>query len=232
MTTEATRPPQQRLPVRPRPASGESPRSYIRRLARANHLHPAHLRHYLTDPGTGGVRLGWLATLAGRPVASLQHALAGQQPPPPAGAPPRRDPRDRRLPERAAPLWCSFCTSGAGPAVSLVAGPGVCICSNCVSQCTQAIATKAAPQIATWRDTNPSELLASLPRQQAVALQLEADLQDRVDTLHERGVSWARIGSVLGISRQAAWKRFSEEAWRRPPSTTPPGTHPEPGQKN
>jgi ATP-dependent Clp protease ATP-binding subunit ClpX len=208
------------LPVRPRPASGEPVFSYIRRLALANHLHPAHLRHYLKDPGTGGIRLGWLAALAGRPETSLRHALAGQQPPSgfPAGDRqkqplPRtmRHPRDRRLPERATPLWCSFCSRGAGPAARLVAGPGVSICADCVAQCTQALAAKASPEIASWRDARASELLASLPRQQAIALQVETDIQDRIDTLRERGVSWENIGSALGVTRQAAWARFSGE---------------------
>lgn len=225
MTAQAARPPWQPLPVRPRPASGEPASSYIRRLALANHLRPAHLRHYLKDPATGGIRLGWLAALAGRPETSLRRALAGQQPPGgfPAGdrqrqPPPltaaasRRDPRDRRPPDRTTPQWCSFCSRSTGPAVRLVAGPGVAICANCTSQCTQALAAKAAPQIGSWRDAYASELLASLPRQQAVALQVEADFQDRIDALRERGISWENIGSALGISRQAAWMRFSGES--------------------
>jgi ATP-dependent Clp protease ATP-binding subunit ClpX len=34
-------------------------------------------------------------------------------------------------------------------------------------------------------------------------------LQAQVDTLRKREVSWAEIGEALGISRQAAWERFS-----------------------
>jgi hypothetical protein len=33
-------------------------------------------------------------------------------------------------------------------------------------------------------------------------------MQDVVDILRERGVSWAMIGQTLAVSRQAAWKRF------------------------
>jgi uncharacterized protein len=66
------------LPIRLRPVTGESELSYIRRLARANHLRPGYLRRYLKDPGKDkGIRLGWLAILAGRPVASLEYAFAG-----------------------------------------------------------------------------------------------------------------------------------------------------------
>jgi ATP-dependent Clp protease ATP-binding subunit ClpX len=34
-------------------------------------------------------------------------------------------------------------------------------------------------------------------------------LQQQVETLRKRGVSWADIGAALGVSRQAAWERFS-----------------------
>jgi hypothetical protein len=33
-------------------------------------------------------------------------------------------------------------------------------------------------------------------------------LEDIVDILREREVSWATIGLALAVSRQAAWKRF------------------------
>ncbi|MFE7838648.1 hypothetical protein ACFU53_22120 [Streptomyces sp. NPDC057474] len=44
------------LPVRPRPRTGEGTDSYVRRLARANHLRPSYLRRYLVgfpDYGRG-----------------------------------------------------------------------------------------------------------------------------------------------------------------------------------
>ena len=102
MTAEADWPPLRPLPIRPRPVSGESTFSYIRRLAVANHLRPMHLRRYLKDPGpSGGIRLSWLATLAGRPVTALQHALADQLAPGGShapsrqpGAPPPKQPKE------------------------------------------------------------------------------------------------------------------------------------------
>ena len=33
-------------------------------------------------------------------------------------------------------------------------------------------------------------------------------MQDIVDLLRERDISWSAIGEALGVSRQAAWKRF------------------------
>ena len=100
MTAEAAQPPSGPLPIRPRPVSGESTFSYIRRLAVANHLRPMHLRRYLKNPGpSGGFRLSWLAVLAGRPVISLQHALADQEPP--AGNAARSRPPDARRRKRS-----------------------------------------------------------------------------------------------------------------------------------
>lgn len=64
------------LPIRPRPVTGETTLSYIRRLARANHLRPNYLRRCLRDAGHDGIRLDWLAIMAGRPVTSLERALA------------------------------------------------------------------------------------------------------------------------------------------------------------
>jgi len=55
--------------------TGESLASYIRRLARANHLRPGYLRRYLRQPGSEGMIR--LAILAGRPLPALERALAG-----------------------------------------------------------------------------------------------------------------------------------------------------------
>lgn len=209
------------LPIRPRPASGESTASYIRRLATANHLRPAHLRRYLEDPGSsGGIRLGWLAILAGRPAESLQHALAGQQPH--DGIPARNRPQGARRQKqpghgppapdasRAGPPCCSFC-GAKDTAARLVTGPGVCICSKCIDLCTQILAAETPPGTAAWDKRPDDEMLASLSRMQEAAPQIEAAMHDHVETLRARGVSWARIGKALGVSRQAVWARFSGE---------------------
>jgi lambda repressor-like predicted transcriptional regulator len=78
------------LPIRPRPATGESTLSYIRRLARANHLRPNYLRRCLRDATRNGIRLDWLATMAGRPVSTLNRALADAGPRPSQSLPTRR----------------------------------------------------------------------------------------------------------------------------------------------
>jgi predicted transcriptional regulator len=41
--------------------------------------------------------------------------------------------------------------------------------------------------------------------------QVDAAVHDHVDVLRARGMSWTRIGEALGVSKQAAWERFSGE---------------------
>jgi hypothetical protein len=53
------------------------------------------------------------------------------------------------------------------------------------------------------------ELLRSLLPATAAVEATRAVLRTQVDILRKRGVSWAAIGTVLGVSRQAAWERFS-----------------------
>jgi hypothetical protein len=67
------------LPIRPRPVAGEPVSSYVRRLARANHLRPSYLHGYLAGPPgyLGAIQPGRLAILSGRSVAVLERTLTG-----------------------------------------------------------------------------------------------------------------------------------------------------------
>jgi hypothetical protein len=73
------------LPVRPRPIAGETVESYIRRLARANHLRPSYLRAYLSGPQLGRIQMQRLAQLSGKPATNLQRALNSTTIPRPRG---------------------------------------------------------------------------------------------------------------------------------------------------
>jgi hypothetical protein len=108
-------------------------------------------------------------------------------------------------------LSCSFCTKDKDSVAKLVAGPGVYICNECIDLCTQILTMEPPPQIHRWQEQPDDELLASLTRVQAAVPQLDAALHDHVDLLRSRGVSWTRIGAALGVSKQAAWERFSGE---------------------
>ncbi|CAM5476924.1 hypothetical protein STENM223S_05612 [Streptomyces tendae] len=66
------------LPIRLRPCQGESIGSYIRRLARANHLKPSFLHCYLCGPPQwfGKPLLDNLATATGHTPEALRRTLA------------------------------------------------------------------------------------------------------------------------------------------------------------
>ena len=112
---------------------------------------------------------------------------------------------------RLGTLSCSFCTKDKDSVAKLVAGPGVYICNECIDLCTQILAMETQPEIRPRHELPDDELLASLTRAQAAAPQIDAAMHDYVDVLRTRGVSWTRIGAALGVSKQAAWERFSGE---------------------
>lgn len=104
------------LPFRTRPVTGETTGSYVRRLARANHLRPAYLRRYLADPKDGTIRIGLLAALTGRSPTALEHALAdlGNQ----QGTRPKRGPRASPDPVAARAAIFTAIRSDAGRGMS------------------------------------------------------------------------------------------------------------------
>ncbi|GGT02292.1 ClpX C4-type zinc finger protein [Nonomuraea spiralis] len=121
---------------------------------------------------------------------------------------------------------CSFCGKPYAEAGRVVAGPGVYICDACVELCNQIIAdSPARPDDVprpVHRGPDPrtdeylvsmsdEDMLTMLPRQALTVEQAERDLRAWVRLLRERGVTWARIGEALGVSRQAAWDRFAAD---------------------
>lgn len=55
------------------------------------------------------------------------------------------------------------------------------------------------------------EALSTLDRRHAAAVLAEAELRLSIAAARGRGASWASIGAALGVSRQAAWERYSGE---------------------
>jgi len=113
-------------------------------------------------------------------------------------------------------LICSFCGKSQHVVKKLIAGPAVYICDECVALCTQIIADTSDPDPAKppakieWPDNVPTEnLLSLLKAQERTFEEVAARLQLSIDILRKREVSWQVIGDALGISRQAAWERFS-----------------------
>ena len=108
---------------------------------------------------------------------------------------------------------CSFCGKAQTEVKTLVAGPGVFICDECVHLCRPIIEKKNKPTTqevpSLLPDNAPTEaLLKTLAGYNGAFERIGAAMQDIADILREREVSWATIGEALAVSRQAAWKRF------------------------
>lgn len=114
-------------------------------------------------------------------------------------------------------LHCSFCGKTQHDVDKLVAGPAVFICNECVAKCNEFIAMPVdAPrpdsQVKSIQDLealSTERLLRWLKIEAALYEHTGAGLAKTVDVLRQREVSWAVIGEALGVSRQAAWDRFS-----------------------
>ncbi|GIH22307.1 hypothetical protein Aph01nite_06170 [Acrocarpospora phusangensis] len=110
---------------------------------------------------------------------------------------------------------CSFCGKPDTEVDKLVAGAGVHICNECVALAASIIegspTSPARPRVPVWESLTDEEMLNHIPRVAAHIEQAEADLRAWVQELRRRGVTWAKIGEALGVTRQAAWERFSGE---------------------
>ncbi len=113
---------------------------------------------------------------------------------------------------------CSFCAKPSSAVAKVVAGPGVYICNECIQLCNdileeeQQASSQAGTQLPAREEAmTDEEILALLPRIASVSAQTDASLQRLVTVLRGRGVTWARIGAALQITRQSAWERFSGE---------------------
>lgn len=110
-------------------------------------------------------------------------------------------------------LHCTFCGKDRDEDAMLVAGPGgIHICHACVALCNRMLTGKPTAAFAGWKSLTDDELLAALPASAAAVDTVEQNLRDHVTLLRERGLSWERIAAALGVTRQAAWERFSRES--------------------
>ncbi|HEY2051274.1 MAG TPA: ClpX C4-type zinc finger protein [Caulobacteraceae bacterium] len=110
-------------------------------------------------------------------------------------------------------IHCSFCGKSQVDVDTIVAGPGVKICNECVELAANVIAeTRGKPRSpqTMFQDYLPTDrLLRGLKLHDQASETVGRAMQDIVDILREREVSWTQIGEALGVSRQAAWKRFA-----------------------
>jgi ATP-dependent protease Clp ATPase subunit len=125
-------------------------------------------------------------------------------------------------------VCCSFCGKTQTDVAKLVAGPGVFICNECIDLCNQIITEELRhqdspakdqvaadpmepPDIRTWDGLSDEVLLQEMVKAHAAHHNVDRAVRRHVHALRERGVSWARIGDALGMTRQSAWERFSGE---------------------
>ena len=121
--------------------------------------------------------------------------------------------------ELKATMACSFCLKSPGQVNKMVAGPGVFICNECIGLCNDILAQEGAKKsestdysVATWQQRlSDEQMLATMPKIQAAAAQIQQHLTAWVRQARERGITWTRIGEALGMTRQSAWERFSGE---------------------
>ncbi len=108
-------------------------------------------------------------------------------------------------------LHCSFCGKPQHEVAKLVAGPFVFICDGCVEICNDVIAGRPVSDKGYKKplERSTDQLLLLMGSVNYAADASRDFLQQVVDTLRSREVSWADIGQHLGVSRQSAWERFS-----------------------
>jgi len=106
-------------------------------------------------------------------------------------------------------MYCAFCRRDDRHVPTLVAGPGVFICGDCVTLAAKAIKREQTPDFAGFDSLDDDQLLAGLTPARAIAGQTDAAVGELVAILRKRGVSWSRVGEALGVTRQAAWERYS-----------------------
>ncbi len=113
---------------------------------------------------------------------------------------------------------CSFCGLQGTADTLFAGGLGAMMCSDCVSsfhrefstqEGRRSISLRSRPRMP-WDEMSDTELLAKLPMIAATATQVSTFLAEWVQLARERGLSWTEIGQALGVSRQAAWERFSK----------------------
>jgi ATP-dependent Clp protease ATP-binding subunit ClpX len=114
----------------------------------------------------------------------------------------------RKLPTA---LHCSFCAKSQGEVEKLIAGPFVFICNECVGMCVEIIDGRPLTDKGYKKplERSTDQLLLLMGSVNFAADASRDFLQQVVDTLRSREVSWADIGAHLGVSRQSAWERFS-----------------------
>ena len=108
---------------------------------------------------------------------------------------------------------CSFCGIRGTDETRFAGGLGALMCLECLESFAAQFAApeNAGQQIIGWSNESMSDAdaLARLPLVAATSGQVDRYLREWVSEIRTRHLSYAEIGKALGVSRQAAWERFS-----------------------
>lgn len=119
---------------------------------------------------------------------------------------------------------CSYCLRPRSETGPLLMSPLAAICRDCAENARERFAERdreiardpAASDTeddvevsAPWKRLDDDTLLARIGDVNGAGDQVEEHLKAWVGAARERGISWARIGAALGITRQSAWERFA-----------------------
>ncbi len=107
---------------------------------------------------------------------------------------------------------CSFCGLVGTSETRFAGGLGAMMCLDCLNTYHAIFSSDdavAAVRTPPWDQMTDPELLSKLPLIAATADQVNTFMGDWIGLIRERNLSWAAIGKAMGISRQAAWERFT-----------------------
>ena len=109
---------------------------------------------------------------------------------------------------------CSFCGARGRGDAPLVGGLGAFMCGDCLDYYAGSVAetrrTGHEPP-PPWESMSDPDVLGKLALIVQTGAQVDRFLVEWVHLARSRKLSWAEIGKALGVSRQAAWERFSHE---------------------
>lgn len=106
---------------------------------------------------------------------------------------------------------CSFCGVRGTPETRFAGGLGAMMCSDCLEYYHDVFASPEKSRSITrppWDVMSDEDILGKLPLISTTVTQVDDFLNEWVRLARSRKLSWAEIGTALGVSRQAAWERF------------------------